>query len=96
MKRFKPGDWVIYSKQKFSDSPGPRAKSVNAAKGGETYSYVVDKFWAVGSWVDTETLLLFTRTGKEHQVSASDPLLRSATWWERWLLASKFPTKELP
>ncbi len=96
MKRFKPGDWVIYTKQKISDSPGPRAKSINAAKRGETYSYFVDKYWAVGSWVDDKTLLLYTRTGKLHKVSADDSHLRPAAWWERWLLAHKFPAEGLP
>lgn len=92
-KRLKPGAWVVYSKQKFSTSPGPRAKNVNAASKGETYCYFVDKYWAVRCWVDDDTLLLFTRTGKEHAVLASDQNLRLAIWWERWLFVRKFPAR---
>lgn len=90
MRELKPGDWVVYRKQKSSTSPGPRAKRVVAAKRGETYSYVVDKYWVLKRRLDDDTLLLCTRTGKEHIVQASDPRLRLARWWERWLFADKF------
>ena len=40
-------DLVVYSKQKHSVSPGPRAREVDAAARGETYSYTVDKFWII-------------------------------------------------
>ncbi len=91
MKAFQPGDLVVYTKQKFSSSPGPRAKKVNPAKRGETYSYTIDKYWTVGSLVDESKLTLYTRTGKEHVIAVNDPNLRTAYWWERWLFASKFP-----
>lgn len=91
MKKLKPGDWVIYRKSKSSNTPGPRAKKVVAAKRGESYTYVVDKYWLVKSRPDESTLLLSTRTGKEHLVAASDPNLRPVRWWERWLLANRFP-----
>lgn len=94
MKELKPGDWVVYRKQKFSDSPGARAKQVAAAKRGETYSYVVDKYWVIRRCLDDGSFLMCTRTGKEHQVVASDPNLRLAKWWERWLLADRFPMNE--
>lgn len=91
MNKLRPGDWVVYRKSKSSTAPGPRAKDVVAAKLGETYSYVVDKYWVVKSRPDEGTLLLSTRTGKEHLVAASDPNLRRVRWWERWLLADRFP-----
>lgn len=94
MAEFKPGDWVIYRKSKSSKSPGPRAKGVVAAKRGETYSYVVDKYWVIRDRFDDRTFLLSTRTGKEHRVAASDPNLRPAKWWERWLLAGRFPSRD--
>ncbi len=90
MKEFKPNDWVVYRKQKFSASPGPRAKNVSAPKHGDTYSYVVDKYWVIKQRLDDNSLLLVTRTGKEHVVDADDPRLRLAKWWERWLLADRF------
>lgn len=64
-----------------------------AAERGDTYQYVVDKYWVVQSLQD-EGLLLRTRTGKEHVVAADDPRLRLARWWERWLLADRFRDAE--
>ena len=94
MNKLKPGDWVVYRKSKSSSAPGPRAKQVVAAKRGETYSYVVEKYWVVKGRPDEGTLLLATRTGKEHLVPVGDPRLRSVRWWERWLLADRFPAED--
>lgn len=91
MDKWEPGDWVVYAKQKFSTSPGPRARSVAAAEKGDSYSYVVDKYWVISERLDDGDLLLRTRTGKEHVVRVDDPRLRAAKWWERWLLANRFP-----
>lgn len=93
MRDFKPGDWVVYRKSKFSTSPGPRAKWVAATKNGDTYSYVVDKYWVIKQCLDGNLLLLSTRTGKEHRVHADDSRLRLAKWWECWLLADRFLIK---
>lgn len=89
-KQLQPGDWVVYRKQKHSTSPGPRAKDVAAAPQGETYAYVVDKYWVVKQQLDDGQLLLVTRTGKEHAVGQHDPNLRPARWWERWLNGDRF------
>ena len=89
---FRPGDRVIYRKQKHSTSPGPRARDVDPAPHGEEYSYCVDKFWTVRERVDNDHLLLVTRRGKEHIVAATDPNLRHPHWWERLLYSSKFPS----
>lgn len=85
-----PGDWVVYRKQKRSRSPGPRAKQVSPAPAGETYSYVVDKYWVVANVIDDRELRLTTRRGKEHIVSVDDHRLRRANWLERWLMAGRF------
>ena len=94
MKRYHPGDWVVYRKQKYSDSPGPRAKAVNAAPRGETYTYFVDKLWVVKQQLADDQVLLVTRTGKQHAVSAADRNLRPARWWERWMYADRFRAAE--
>ena len=93
-KTLQPGDWVVYRKQKYSTSPGPRAQQVAAAPQGETYAYVVNKFWVVKQLLDDSQVQLVTRTGKEHTVQLSDPNLRPARWWERWLYASRFRETE--
>ena len=57
-------DLVVYSKQKHSVSPGPRAREVDAATRGETYSYTVDKFWVIKQLIEDGQLLLITRFTK--------------------------------
>ncbi len=91
---WKPGDWVIYRAQKNSSSPGPRAKETFPATKGETYSYIVDKFWIVQDVLDDGQLRLRTRRGKVHVVAADDPRLRTATWWERWIWRERFRAVE--
>jgi hypothetical protein len=88
--KFTTGDWVIYRKLKHSASPGPRAHNISPSSHGELYNYFVDKFWIVQSVLPDGRLLLQTRTGKTHVINASDPHLRRARWWERWLYNSRF------
>ncbi|EMI53197.1 hypothetical protein [Rhodopirellula sallentina] len=87
---YKPGDWVIYTKQKSSTSPGPRAENVHAASKGNLYRYTVEKYWIIDSVGDNGTLVLRTRRGKRHEVSADDLNLRKARIWERWIHSSRF------
>lgn len=88
---FQVGDPVIFRMTKFSTDPGPRAVEVQPARSGETYSYVVDKFWTVGQIGADNTLVLVTRRGKQHRVPADDLRLRAANWWERWVYKQRFP-----
>ncbi len=81
--RFKPGDVVVYRKQKHTTHPGPRAQQVHATKKGDYYTYVVEKFWVVGQVLASGRLLLQTRRGKTHLVENSDPNLRRANLWDR-------------
>lgn len=85
---------MVYRKQKHSPVPGPRAKEVAAAPRGESYSYVVDKFWVVKQALEENRVLLVTRTGKEHTVLLNDPNLRLARWWERWMYGERFRETE--
>ncbi|MCG8648491.1 MAG: hypothetical protein MI861_01580 [Pirellulales bacterium] len=88
------GDWVIYRKPKRSTAPGPRARNVVPASRGESYSYTVDKYWVVKELLGDDQLLLQTRRGKHHKVSADDPSLRKPHLWERWLLRGRFRAVE--
>ena len=88
------GDLIIYRVNKFSTSPGPRAKNVRPNIKGETYSYQVDKFWVVVDSRQDGTVEVVTRRGKRRVLETTDARLRRARWWERWLFASRFP--ELP
>ena len=86
----KPGDVVVYRKQKHTTHPGRRARQVDATSRGEYYTYVVDKFWVVDQVRDNGRLLLQTRRGKTHIVSHSDPNLRRATFWDRIRYKNRF------
>jgi hypothetical protein len=86
----KPGDWVVYTKPKFSIAPGPRAKEVAPNRHGEGYTYVVEKFWIVDEIQPDGRLKLKTRRGKEHVLRSDDANLRRARWWERWCYRDRF------
>lgn len=88
---YKPGDWVIYRKTKFTPHPGPRAQDIHPAPGGDDYTYSVDKFWTVAEVLDDGRLVLKTRRGKTHTISPDDPLLRKAGFVERLLYRDRFP-----
>lgn len=94
-KEWTVGEWVIYRKQKNSESPGPRAEAIHPHVAGEEYTYLVDKYWIIEAIAPSGELKLITRTGKRHLVSQSDPRLRKLRWWERWSLANRFRAVEL-
>ncbi|GIW78837.1 MAG: hypothetical protein KatS3mg105_0644 [Gemmatales bacterium] len=89
---FDVGDLVVYRKHKFTSHPGPRAKHIAPAPHGDSYSYLVDKFWIVTELSENQKeMVLMTRTGKKHRVSVDDPNVRHANWWERLFLRHRFP-----
>ncbi len=89
---FRPNDWVVYTREKHSLSPGPRAKNISPSPRGESYSYEVDKYWVVRQ-VQDGVLVLETRRGKQHSLPANDSRLRIANLWERLFFANRFPGK---
>lgn len=88
--KLKPGDWVIYRKQKISRSPGERAIDVRPSSGGEMYQYMVDKFWVVEEVLADGRVVLRTRRGKQHTVDADDMRMRLPRLWERWWYRDRF------
>lgn len=93
--RFQSGDLVIYTMTKQSPHPGPRARSIHPSESGEDYSYVVDKFWMVAALINGQQLQLVTRKGKTRTVNVNDPLLRKASWWEKFRHRNRFPSEEI-
>lgn len=91
---FHEGDWVIYRKQKSSASPGPRAEMLAPTTKGETYHYVVEKYWIVNQIQEDGSVQIRTRKGKRHTVEPDDPRLYKPSWWQRWLLAPRFRAVE--
>jgi hypothetical protein len=87
--RFKPGDLLVYKKQKHSNQPGPRAHSTAASVQDGVFSYVVDKYWIVTA-VDDDTLEVLTPGQKRHRLKMSDPNLRRVNWWQRFWYRSRF------
>lgn len=93
--QYKSGDLVVYTISKLSPQPGPRARSVLPLECGDDYSYVVDKYWMVVEADENGKVLIVTRTGKTRTVSASDPLLRKASWWQLLRFRDRFPRADL-
>jgi hypothetical protein len=90
---FRPGDVVVYRKQKSSQRPGPHARDIQPAPHGDLYSYSVEKFWRVIRVQPDDILLVRTRRGKQHTLPANDPNLRRTRWWERLLFWHRFPPR---
>jgi hypothetical protein len=88
---FRPGDGVIYRKQKLSVRPGPNAQDIHPAPNGDTYSYGVPKFYRVMTVQPDQTIVVRTRQGRQHTLATTDPALRRANWWERLFYARRFP-----
>ncbi|MEM9366718.1 MAG: hypothetical protein AAGD07_12050 [Planctomycetota bacterium] len=84
------GDWAVYRKSKRSKNPGRRAAGIKATSKGETYAYVVDKFWVVTRVLPNGDLLLKTAGGKKHQISPSDPNLLRPGWLTRLRWRDRF------
>jgi hypothetical protein len=93
-QQFRPGDLVVYRKTKHAATPGPRAERISPAPHGDTYSYVVDKFWIVDRICEDGVLMLRTRRGKTHKTSSDDPSLRHAGLITRLLYGHRFPGPE--
>lgn len=89
-ERFQRGDPVIFTKTKFSAHPGPRAEDISPSSHGESYSYLVKKFWTVLER-EEHRILVLTRGGKRHWVNLNDPALRAPTWWEMIRHRERFP-----
>lgn len=85
------GDPVIYRKPKSSPRPGPRARQVYALERGESYHYVVDKFWKVSDVHEDGTVDVVTRRGKTHCLQKDDPNLQKAGFLKYLLFRKKFP-----
>ncbi len=91
-KSFRVGDRVVFTRDKHTTKPGPRAKNVIATPHGEMYEYQVDKYWLVVGVEADGQVVLKTRRGKHHTFPASDPRLRKASLWERMFKSKLFPT----
>jgi hypothetical protein len=89
---FSANDWVVYTREKHSLSPGKRAKNISPSPHGEMYSYEVDKYWVVRQ-VKDDLIILETRRGKQRSVPLGDSRLRKARLWEKLFFASRFPSK---
>ncbi len=92
VRDYKPGEWVIFTKLKVSENPGPRARDIDPAPRGDLYRYRVDKFWVVEDQRDDGKLVLLTRRGKRHVVDPETADLRPVRWWERIRYRDRFPT----
>jgi hypothetical protein len=93
-RQWNPGDWAVYRKSKQSTSPGPRAANVFASQKGDSYTYVVDKFWVVESILADDRLQLRTATGKTRVIEMADPGLRRPSFLQRLIWRHRFREAE--
>ena len=89
-ENWKSGDWAVYRKSKCGANPGRRASQVIASSKGETYGYVVDKFWVVDEVLSDGRLRLITARGKVHMIDADDPNLRRPGMLQKFLWRERF------
>ena len=89
-RRMRKGDWVVYRRLKYTTHPGQRAHDVDASPNGDDYSYLVDRFWVVVDVLAEDNLLLRTRRGKTHVVSANDSNLRRMSLLKRIWYRGRF------
>ena len=59
-QRYRVGDPVIFIVSKISAQPGPRAQDVRPAPHGDTYNYIVEKYWRVRELLPDGRLLRMT------------------------------------
>jgi hypothetical protein len=90
-RHFRPGDCVIYQKQKLSAHPGRHAQDIRPAPNGDTYSYSVLKFYRVVAVQSDQTIVVCTRRGRRRTLAIADAAMRLAHWWERLFFAARFP-----
>ena len=88
--KLQTGDFVIYHKWKASTHPSPRAKKVDPARHGDTYSYMIEKFWKVIQVFDDETIEIETRRGKRHRINIHDKDYRKANILDRLFHRNRF------
>jgi len=88
--KLKAGDFVIYHKWKASTRPSPRAKDIDPARHGDTYSYRIDKYWKVVQVFDDETIEIETRRGKRHRIKSQDRDFRKANILDRLFHRDRF------
>lgn len=91
---WKRGDWAVYRKSKNGSNPGRRASQVMASSKGESYCYIVDKFWIVDDVLSDGRLKLITARGKVHTIEPEDPNLRRPSILQRLLWRERFVAVE--
>ena len=92
IKDIQVGDLVVYQMTKQSSHPTLRAKAVAPSQNGEDYRYIVEKFWIVREITDQGELVVQTRRGKVRTITADDPNLKRASWWQRRINRGRFPS----
>ena len=88
--KLKAGNFIVYQKEKISAHPSPRAENVFPARHGDTYSYVIEKFWKVLRVFEDDSIEIGTRCGKRRILPQGDHRVRKAGLWERLFFKDRF------
>ena len=65
-----------------------------AASKGDSYTYVVEKFWIVDRVTADNQVCLRTARGKTNFVALNDPNLRRPSWLQRFIWRARFRAVE--
>jgi len=88
--KLKVGDFVIVKKFKASTHPSSRAKDIDPAIHGDTYSYRIDKYWKVVQVLDDGMIEIETRGGKRHHLDRRNLGFRKANLLDRLIHRNRF------
>lgn len=88
--KLKAGNFVVYQKEKTSTHPSLRAEKIFPSRHGDTYSYVIRKFWKVLRVSDDDTIEVETRRGKRRVLAYGDHRLSKAGLWQRLFFKDRF------
>ena len=84
------GDFVIVKKFKASTRPSRRAKDIDPATHGDTYSYRIDKYWKVVEVGNDGRIEIETRRGKRHTIDTRNQDFRKANLFDRFFHRDRF------
>jgi hypothetical protein len=86
----KPGDMVIVTQTHRRPCPSKRATAVYPEPRGEDYCYTVQKYWIVLEVQPDGVAKFLTRRGKIRYLTATNPAVRRASFWERIFYRGRF------
>lgn len=87
---FRTGELVAFRRTEFATQPAPGARDIAPTPNGDGYSYFVTQYYCVVANRPGNKLVLRSRHGHEHELSADDPNLRKTNLLEKLFVSRQF------